>query len=75
MEIVMNTNYCTQTIGAGSRRAAPAHTSGLRRTFWRWWTRYMQRRALMELPESVLVDLGLTRADIRNEAAKPSRRA
>jgi uncharacterized protein YjiS (DUF1127 family) len=36
-----------------------------------WQARYEQRRHLLELSDHQLKDIGLTRADIEQEAAKP----
>ena len=37
----------------------------------RWGERHRQRRALLDLPESTLHDIGLSRADAYAEATKP----
>ena len=36
-----------------------------------WHARYSQRRALLQLDDRLLDDIGLTRADARQEAGKP----
>lgn len=36
-----------------------------------WQTRASQRRRLSELPDHLLQDIGITRADVEQEAAKP----
>lgn len=41
------------------------------RTLLRWEDRRRQRRALHYLSDAMLKDIGLTRADVENEAAKP----
>jgi uncharacterized protein YjiS (DUF1127 family) len=41
------------------------------RTLLRWEDRRRQRRALHYLSDAMLKDIGLSRADVENEAAKP----
>lgn len=38
---------------------------------WHWYARAHERRALMELDERLLRDIGVTRADAEHEASKP----
>jgi uncharacterized protein YjiS (DUF1127 family) len=45
-----------------------AHLAGLLRT---WAVRARQRRALAELDDQLLDDIGLTRSEARREAGKP----
>lgn len=57
---------------AGFARRLPA-PSGLRAApgaFMRWYDRHLQRRALAELDDRLLRDVGLTRADARRECRK-----
>lgn len=37
----------------------------------RWTERHRQRRALLDLPETTLHDIGLSKADVYAEATKP----
>ena len=37
----------------------------------RWSERHRQRKALLDLPEDTLHDIGLSRADVYAEATKP----
>lgn len=41
------------------------------RTLLRWEDRRLQRRALLYLSDAMLRDIGLSRADVENETAKP----
>lgn len=43
---------------------------GAFRRFLRWYDRYLQRRALADLDERLLRDVGLTRADVRRECRR-----
>ncbi|KAB2954953.1 MAG: DUF1127 domain-containing protein [Rhizobiaceae bacterium] len=56
------------------RRMLPL-TAGLRSMFRGlagWYDCHLQRRALAELDERLLLDVGLTRADVRRECRKLS---
>jgi uncharacterized protein YjiS (DUF1127 family) len=55
----------------GARRARP----GLLATLERWAERHRQRRALLELNEPMLKDIGLSAADAWEEGRKPFWRA
>lgn len=54
-------------------RRVPLPAAGLGgafRRFMRWYDRYLQRRALADLDERLLRDVGLTRADARRECRR-----
>lgn len=40
-------------------------------SFMRWYDRYLQRRALADLDDRMLCDIGLTRRDVEREIRKP----
>lgn len=48
--------------------AVPASRLG---SFMRWYDRYLQRRALAELDDRMLADIGITRQDVEREIRKP----
>lgn len=52
-------------------RPAAGMMTGLTRVLGLWRERRRQRRALLELSDALLKDVGLTRADAWGEAAKP----
>lgn len=53
----------------------PAVSRGLLATARLWQSRIEERARLQEAPESLLSDIGVTRADAEREAAKPFWRA
>jgi len=60
----------------GSRSPGAGHTISAQvgkatSALWLWMERGRQRRALAELDDRLLGDIGLTRADARQECAKP----
>ncbi|MEM9060724.1 MAG: DUF1127 domain-containing protein [Pseudomonadota bacterium] len=62
----------TQAHAVGFTATAPSFFAGLTVTnFWKAIMVARERRALREMPESVLKDIGLTRAEAEREAARP----
>ncbi|MEO1090333.1 MAG: DUF1127 domain-containing protein [Pseudomonadota bacterium] len=64
----MFTNW---TLTIPSRADGPSFGARLLTAVRTWYIRSKQRRALAELDDRMLRDLGLTRHDVLKEAAKP----
>ena len=58
-------------LGFSQRRARRASLWGLLRVFWRWHERSRQRHQLAALDDHMLRDIGLTRGQATQEAARP----
>jgi uncharacterized protein YjiS (DUF1127 family) len=57
---------------AGLRSAARHALMGVVEALLAWHDRARERRALMELSDQMLRDIGISRAEARGEASKPS---
>ena len=53
------------------RSALRRRLSQIAQAFLAWYDRARERRALMELSDHMLRDIGISRADARREAARP----
>lgn len=58
-------------VGGGGPDARHGLFTRVIETLLLWQTRAMQRRRLQELDDRLLRDVGLSRADVEHEAAKP----
>jgi len=77
----MNNTITTTTHSPGSASVPGVFTQitdgivGLGSTLLVWNSRYQARRRLAEMPEHLLSDMGISRAEADREAAKPFWRA
>ena len=57
--------------GATGQPRIRHHLAAIFATLGHWYDRWHQRRQLESLPQHMLNDLGLSRADVYREASKP----